>query len=136
MDKNKFSGFKYNYSAKEQAELKKIRAKYTSEKFASETNILEKVKKLDKRVTDKATAIALCIGIISLLIMGFGMSLIMTDIGLFSTMANNMFLGIVIGLLGMIGVISAYPIYQKILIHEQKKAAPEILKLTDKFEIQ
>ncbi len=131
MDNKENTAFKYKYSAKEQAEVKKIRGKYTQEKIISNISDFERVKKLDEKVTKKASAAALCTGIINTLIMGFGMSLIMTDIGDILRIKNALQFGIIIGFIGIIGIVSAYPIYQKVLISARKKIAPEILKMTD-----
>lgn len=129
------TGFRYTYSAKEQAELKKIRDKYTTDKGPVSTNKMEQIRRLDAAVTKKATTVALVVGIIGTLIMGMGMSLIMTDLrdafGLDSTTA--LLGGIIVGFVGMIGVIVAYPLYQHILAKERQKIAPQILRLTDEW---
>jgi len=41
--------------------------------------------------------------------------------------------GVVIGLLGIVGVVMAYPIYSAITKRERRKMAPEILRLTDEL---
>ncbi len=132
---NEGNEFQYNYSAKEQAELKKIREKYITDNKTTELSAMEKIRKLDSGVTQKGTVVALIIGIIGTLIMGFGMSLIMTDIkeilGSYRDMA--LIIGIIIGFIGMVGVIVAYPLYQSITEKERKKVAPEILRLTDEL---
>ncbi len=135
MNNNENNGFQYNYSAKEQAELKKIREKYITDTKSSEMSTMEKIKKLDSGVTKKGTVIALIIGILGTLIMGVGMSLIMTDIGsiLGAYSDKSLVIGIVIGLAGMLGVVAAYPVYQCVISKERKKIAPEILSLTDEL---
>ena len=70
---------------------------------------------------------ALSVGIISTLVMGFGMCCTMV-------WADSMFIpGIIIGVLGIAGVASAYPIYSHITKKRRKKLAPEIIKLTDEL---
>ncbi len=124
-------GFRYTYSAKEQAELKKIRQKYAPEETAHE-NKMERLHKLDRGVTQKAQAAALSVGIIGALILGLGMSFIMTDLG--EQLGDmTMPVGIIVGIVGGILVCLAYPIYNMVLRHERKKAAPEIMKLTDEL---
>ncbi len=129
------SGFRYRYSAKEQAELKRIREKYTAATTPSEPSTMERIRRLDARVTKKGTAVALIVGIVGTLTMGVGMSLIMTDIkcllGAYEDQA--LMIGIIIGFIGMVGVIVAYPLYQRIVVGERKKVAPEILRLTDEL---
>ena len=94
------SGFTYTYSAKEQAELKRIRDKYTAPTAAEDK--MARLRKLDASVTQTAQLIALVFGIIGTLILGFGMSLCMTDLGKFfgSYGDMSMVIGIIIGVIG------------------------------------
>ena len=128
---NTDTGFKYTYSAKEQDEIKRIRQKYLSQ----EEDSMTRLRKLDASATSKATVIALVIGIVGALILGTGMSLIMTDLAVLLGMTGmtNMIVGIVAGVLGIILVILAYPIYGKVLKKERDKIAPEILRLSDEL---
>ena len=130
-DKNMGSSFKYTYSAKEQDEIKRIRQKYQSQ----EEDSMTRLRKLDASATSKATVMALMFGIVGALILGMGMSLIMTDLAKVFGMTGiaNMIIGIIIGLLGIILVILAYPTYSMVLKREQDKIAPEILRLTDEL---
>lgn len=117
MDNNKFS---YTYSADTQEEIAKIREKYFPR---GETN-LEKIKRLDNSVTNKAVIASLVVGIISALILGIGMCCCMVWTKFFV-------LGIFVGIIGIIGVCAAYPVYKKVLEKERAKVAPQILALTD-----
>lgn len=121
MDNNKFS---YTYSADSQEEIAKIREKY----FPREETTLEKLRKLDEGVTNKATTVALIIGVISSLILGIGMCCCMVWTKFFV-------LGIFIGIIGIIGVSVTYPIYKYVLKKEREKIAPQILALTDEENI-
>ena len=127
------SGFTYTYSAKEQAELKRIRDKYTAPTEAEDK--MARLRRLDASVTNTAQAVALVFGIIGALILGFGMSLIMTDLseilGIGETM--TMVIGIPVGIVGSILASLAYPIYNAIVKAKRKKLAPEIIRLTDKL---
>ena len=124
-------GFKYTYSAKEQDEIKRIRQKYQSQ----EEDGMTKLRKLDASATSKATVIALVLGIVGTLILGTGMSFIMTDLPaiLGMTGMTNMIVGIIAGVLGIILVALAYPVYSKVLKREREKIAPEIIKLSDEL---
>ena len=126
--------FKYTYSAKEQAELKRIREKYSAAPDEKEDK-MEKLRKLDASVTNTAQAVALAVGIIGALVLGFGMSLIMTDLSeiLGSYQDKAMAIGIVIGIFGGIVASLAYPLYNAIVKHKRKKIAPEIIRLTDEL---
>lgn len=123
--------FSYTYSAKEQAELKKIRDKYDPP--VKTENKMSRLRRLDAEVSSKATRVALTIGIIGTLVMGFGMSLIMTDIGAFFGEIPSMVIGIVTGIIGIALVCLAYPVYNKKLKKEREKIAPEILRLIDEL---
>lgn len=125
--------FSYTYSAKEQAELKKIREKY--EQPTKEEDKMTRLRKLDASVTQTAQAIALVFGVIGTLILGFGMSLCMTDLGeiLGSYSDMSMVIGIIIGVVGGIFASLAYPIYNVIVKAKRKKLAPEIIRLIDEL---
>jgi len=122
-------GFQYTYSAKEQNEINDIRKKY----LPKEEDKMAQLRRLDASVYRKGTVVSLVIGIISALIMGTGMSLVMTDIGVKLGMASAMVPGIVIGIVGMIGVCLAYPVYQAVTKHERERIAPEIIRLSDEL---
>ena len=76
-NKDRNVSFSYVYSAEEQDEIRKIRKKY---EFRAEDPV-SRIRKLDNSVTQKATAISLIFGVIGVLVMGSGMSFIMTDLG-------------------------------------------------------
>ena len=134
MENNKEqTGFSYTYSAKEQAQLKKIRDKYTPPTETEDK--MTRLRRLDASVTQTAQIAALVFGIIGTLILGLGMSLCMTDLGKilepYSDMA--MVIGILVGVVGGILASLAYPIYNAIVKVKRKKLAPEILRLTDEL---
>lgn len=118
-DKEKFS---YTYSAKEQEEVNRIRKKYVPSE-----DKMEQLRKLDAGVTSKATMIAIIVGVIGALIMGIGMCCAMVWQGLWFIP------GIVIGIIGMVIIAVAYPIYQRVVKREREKIAPDIIRLTDEL---
>ena len=127
------NGFQYTYSAKEQAELKRIRDKYTAPTEAEDK--MTRLRRLDASVTQTAQAVALVFGIIGALILGCGMSLCMTDLGeiLGSYRDMAMVIGIIVGVIGGVLASLAYPIYNAIVKAKRKKLAPEIIRLTDEL---
>ncbi len=135
MNNNQNNGFNYTYSAKEQAELKKIRDKYLADTKLNELDKMEQIRRLDNSVVRGATVFALCLGIIGTLIMGFGMSLIMTSMKEFFGLdiKTAMIVGIVIGVVGVVAVVMSYPLYHFITEKKRKKVAPEILRLTEEL---
>ena len=120
--------FDYTYCAAQQQEVENIRKKY----LPKEEDKMEQLRKLHAIPTRKAQAAALAVGIIGALILGTGMSLCMTELG--AALGNlAMVIGIAVGLVGMVPVALAYPIYNRILKKEREKIAPEILRLTDEL---
>ena len=102
--------FKITYSAKQQNEIKAIREKYTVKEHTEDK--MELLRRLDRSVTDKAAIVALAFGIVGALLLGIGMSLVMTDIGVVLGLgtALSMMVGIAVGLVGIAAVSVAYPI--------------------------
>ena len=127
------NGFVYTYSAKEQAELQKIRDKYTPPTESEDK--MERLRRLDSGVTNTALAVSLILGIIGTLVLGFGMSLIMTDLGeiLGANDHTAIVIGIVVGLVGGVLASLAYPLYTAIVKAKRKRIAPEILRLTEEL---
>ena len=107
----------------------KIRTQYM-EKQSTE---LDALRALDAKVKRPANVFAYVFGSISAIIMGAGMSLVMTDIGSIIGMQNAIVPGIIIGLVGMIMSIANYPTYKRILDNRKKKYGGEILKLSEKI---
>ena len=121
-------GFNFTYSAAQQQEVEDIRKKY----LPREENKMEQLRKLHAIPTRKAQAAALAVGIIGVLIMGTGMSFAMTDIGA-ALGSIAMVVGIVIGIVGMVLIALAYPLYNRVLKKQREKIAPEILRLSDEL---
>lgn len=109
--------------------VQKIRTQYTEK----ENTQLDELKALDTKVKRPANVFAYVFGSISAIIMGSGMSLVMTDIGSVIGMENTMVPGIVIGIVGLIMAIINYPIYKKILASRRAQYADEVMKLSDKI---
>ena len=132
---NEPNGFSYSYSAKEQAELKKIRAKYVSHEKDEREDKMALLRRLDAGATKSARIAALSAGVIGVLILGFGMSLAMSELSLILGDAAHLsvLIGAVIGTLGGILAGCAYPLYNAVLRHKRKKLAPQILRLTEEL---
>ena len=109
--------------------VQKIRTQYTEKQYTE----LDELKALDAKVKRNAHAFAYTYGSVSAIVMGAGMSLVMTDIGAVIGLAGTMVPGIAIGVVGMGMALSTYPIYKKILQSRKKKFAPEILALSEKI---
>lgn len=118
MENNKFE---YTYSASRQSELDAIRKKY----LPQEESKMDKLRRLDKSVTNKGTMISIIIGVIGTLVMGLGMCCVMEW---------SMFVvGIITGIIGMVMIALAYPIFSYVTKKQREKIAPEILLLTEEI---
>ena len=109
--------------------IRKIRTQYTEKTHTQ----LDALKALDKKVKRPANVFAYIFGGLSAIIMGSGMSLVMTDIGTTLGMGDAMIPGIAVGVVGMLMAIVNYPIYKRILASRRKKYAAEIIALSDKI---
>lgn len=109
--------------------VQKIRAQYVE----SQPTELDELKALDAKVKNPAKIFALVYGSLSAMIMGTGMSLVLTDIGAILGLADALIPGIVIGAVGMVLALTTYPIYKKMLAFRKKKYAAQILELSDKL---
>lgn len=109
--------------------VQKIRTQY----MEKESTEFDALRKLDEKVKRPANIFAYVFGSIGAIIMGAGMSLVMTDIGTTIGMESAMVPGIIIGIVGMIMALVNYPMYKGILGSRKKKYGAEILKLSDKI---
>lgn len=107
----------------------RIRTQY----MEKESTELDALRELDAKVKRPANIFAYVFGSISAVVMGAGMSLVMTDIGATLGIANAMVPGIIIGVVGMVMALVNYPIYKGILGSRKRKYGAEILKLSDKI---
>lgn len=124
--------FSYTYSAQENQEAQNIRNRY----LPRQESPLEALKALDAKVKRPANVFAYTFGAISAVVMGAGMSLVMTDIGALLGMTETMIPGIGIGLVGMGMALLTYPMYKSILARRRRKYAPRILELSQQIVSQ
>ena len=109
--------------------VNKIRTQYTEKEYTA----LDELRELDARVKRPANIFAYIFGSLRALIMGAGMSLIMTDLADKIGIADPMVLGVVTGAVGLLATIVNYPIYKRLLSGRRKKYSDEIIKLSDKI---
>ena len=121
-------GFSFTYSAAQQQEVERIREKY----LPPEENKMEQLRKLHAIPAQKAQTASLTVGVIGTLIMGTGMSVCLTEIGTVLG-SRAMGIGILVGVVGMVLVALAYPLYNRVLKRQREKIAPEILRLSDEL---
>ena len=110
--------------------VQKIRSQYTEKQHTE----IDTLRELDTKVKRPANVFAYVFGSISAIVMGCGMSLIMTDIANSIGMSGDpMIPGIIIGSIGLIMALVNYPIYKGILNSRKNKYAPEILKVSEEL---
>ena len=109
--------------------VQKIRTQYTEKEHTN----LDKLTELDCKVKKPANVFGYTFGSIAALIMGSGMSLVMTEIGSVLGIESGMVPGIVIGVVGLLMAIVNYPIYKKLLAKRRKKYSKQIIELSDKI---
>lgn len=120
---NQENRFEYTYSAKRQDEVEAIRRKY----MPKQEDKLEQLKRLDKSAEKPGTIAALILGIVGALIMGTGMSFCMV-------WSKTLIIpGIIVGLIGIVLLAMAYPVYKKITEKQREKIAPQIIALSEEL---
>lgn len=122
-DNNKFS---FTYSAPTEAERREIegiRRQYRIEE--KKESKIERLRKLHSLVSGSATAASLVAGVIGLLVFGTGMALALEF--------KELFIGIIISVIGAVPISLAYPIYKSMMNRGKKKYGDEILRLSDEI---
>ena len=109
--------------------VRKIRTQYTEKQHTE----IDELKALDAKVKRPANVFAYTFGSISAIIMGAGMSLVMTDIGAIVGITGALVPGIAVGVVGLGMALLTYPMYKRILNSRKKKYGAEILALSEKI---
>lgn len=126
MEKNE--SFDFTYNAQQQEEIRRIREKY----LPPQEDKMERLRKLHQSAYTKAQIRAISLGTLGALLLGTGMSLCMTELGAVLGSAA-FFLGILVGVVGLVLAALAYPAYERILKKERERIAPEILRLSEEL---
>lgn len=128
---NEQNNFTYTYSAKERDEVRAIRDKY----IPREESKMDRLRRLDRVAESRATVVSLILGIVGTLILGFGMSLVLSELSLIfgDNKVVSVIVGVVLGLVGGAVAALAYPVYNTVLAKERERIAPEIIRLTDEL---
>lgn len=125
MNQKEQTKFEYTYTAptdKEKMQIESIRKQYLPN---GELSKFEKLKKLDAKVKNSATCVALIFGVIGCLIFGTGLSFVLEF--------DLLFWGIALSLVGGIFMALAYPFYNLSLKGGKKKYGAEILNLSQQL---
>lgn len=120
------NSFEYTYSSKRQKEIEDIRKKY----IPKEEDKMETLRKLDKSAEKPGTIWSLVVGIIGAIIMGAGMSC-----ALVGDTTILLIVGSIVGIIGMLIMSVAYPVYRIVTKKQREKIAGQILALTDELSL-
>lgn len=120
---DKPESFTYEYSSEKNGEIERIRKKYLPEAEDG----LAQLRRLDKSAEKPGKAAGITLGVAGLLLFGWGMSMCLS-------MSGGYFVpGVVIGVVGIVLICLAYPVYSRVTKKRREKIAPEILRLTDEL---
>lgn len=123
MKENK--SFAFTYSAKQQKEIDEIRKKY----LPKEEDKMERLRRLDKSTEKPGTMAAIIVGVMGTLLLGIGMCCTMV-------WADSVFLlGIVVGVIGIAILSTAYPLYKNVTRKQREKLAGQILALSEELSL-
>lgn len=106
---------------------KKVARKIIGEYEEKRETALDALKRTHAKAQKPALIFAYVFGSVAALIMGAGMSLLMTDF-LSLGQPASMIIGIIAGVVGLGLAAVNYPIYKKLLANGKKKYAAEILQ--------
>ena len=104
--------------------VQKIKDNY----LEKETTKLDELKSLDKKVNLPVAVFAYCFGVIGTLVLGFGMCIAMKVI-----LEDYMWVGILIGCIGILLVSINYPIYLTFLNKRKRKYKTQIIEISDEL---
>lgn len=120
--------FEFTYSAKQQEEIEQIRNKY----LPKQESKMEQLRRLDQQAEQPGMKASITVGSIGALLLGIGMCCTMvwnSSIGMFVG-------GIIIGVIGMAIVGTAYPLYKKITEKQRAKIADQIIALSNELSLE
>ena len=119
--------FEYNYTAptiEERKEIDRIRNQYLpNDKIM---NKMERLRYLDNKVKTIPMILSLSLGVIGLLLFGTGLTF-------FLEWASYWYIGIPFGIIGVVLIVLAYPIYKKVLDKQKSKYSAEIIELSNEL---
>ena len=116
--------FIFSYSAKQQDEIKYIRDKYLGKNDKG----INRIREIDRSIERKASFYSVLMGVVGILTFGGGLSMIMTQEGLYF-----MVTGSILSLSGILLSGFAYPAYPRILRRLRKHYAPLIIKMCNEL---
>lgn len=86
---------------------------------------MEQLRRLDESAVRPGTVASLAVGTVGALLLGLGMSCVMVW--------DLFVLGIIIGVIGIVGVAAAYPLFLRMTKKQREKIAPQVLALSEEL---
>ena len=126
----KKADFEYTYIAptiEERKEIESIKNSYETKEVPESQSKLSRLRSLDMKVKNTPGLISLTFGIIGILVFGFGLSIVL------EIKTIPFFVGIIFLVIGMVIMITAYPLHKAVFKNLKKKYSPEILKLSEEL---
>lgn len=105
-----------DYVNTEKNEVERIKEKYSF--LPKEKSDLERLREIDRKAETPPRTVSLTIGIIGTLIAGGGMALILENIAFTE--------GIILGIVGILVMLPAYPVYKSMSKKMRKKYAEQV----------
>ena len=109
--------------------VQRIRSQYVEREMTE----LDELRALDREAKRPANVFAYVLGSIGAIVMGAGMSLVMTEIGASVGMENALVPGVIVGAIGLGITLVNYPLYTKVLAKRKQKYSAKILELSDRI---
>ena len=123
----KHNDFEYKYIAptnEERKEIESIKNSYLTQSSFTDSK-LNKLRKLDSKVKNIPVIISLVLGVVGTLILGLGMSMVLEW--------NLILWGIIVGAVGVVPTICAYPAHKFWSKKLKKKYSAEIINLSNEL---
>lgn len=117
--------FNYRHTAPtevERKEIESIRRQYTEPETKEESK-LQKLRRLDAKVRNTPTVVALVLGVVGCLIFGLGLTTVLEW--------SKMLVGVIVMVIGAIPMAAAYPAHKLTLKQYKAKYGAEIVALSE-----
>jgi len=125
---NQNETFEFTYSAKQQAEVERIRNKY----IPKQESKMDQLVKLDKQAEVPGQIASIATGTVGLLLLGIGMCCTLV----WNSSMAVFVAGVIVGIIGMVIAGVAYPIYKKVTEKERAKIAEQVIALSNELSFK
>ena len=117
--------FRYSYSAPDEREREEIERSCAAYRTDERAEKFSRLRRLNARVRHAATGTACALGIAGCLLFGGGMSMTLAG--------GNWVGGVILSACGILPMLAAIPVYNRVLCRLRRKYGPEILRLSEEL---